>query len=533
MILTENLVRQILLLKDSGRSLRKIAHKTGLSKSHVQRLIDDAKAANISSATIATMTDEAVREVFIPSRRGVLNFVEPDWEFIYCEHSRPHRSVTLRVLWEDYVRDVESKGSGKALSYSSFCRAYDEFTKGLPPKLEELSMTFHWEPGEIAMIDYSGDGLYYQTPAGKQVKVEIFVGVLASSGYVFCTATPDQKRESWLDSIANMLKFFGGVPECILLDNSTSLVKRADWVEPQFCDEFKSQARFFGFYPDATRPGKPRDKGLVENAVKQVQNYILNPLLSNQFHSLKEINECIAERLELLNDRKMSERFDSRKQRFLEEQAFLRGLPLTPYEPNLIEKTLKVRPDYRIRFENRRFSVPSEYAGQFVLVHIFPQSGQLDCFDISTGERIAHHNYGKNSTAKDFMDTTHMPAAHKVMIRTKENLIEMLSLNGPETKKFSETVAKQNNSRVARRKLTQLESISRVIGSTLMEKICRELNSRPEPNYEKFCQEVDAIRSPTPTETQEISIGKGVKLRVPKQKKNVRGAEYYRKEAAE
>ena len=115
------------------------------------------------------------------------------------------------------------------------------------------------------MIDYSGDPLYYTDPNGKQRKAEIFVGVMPYSNFIFCTATSDQTRQSWLLGCKAMLEYFGAVPEYIFLDNSTSLVTRADLYEPQYCAEFKGFAGYYGFSPPAVRPGKPRDKAAVED----------------------------------------------------------------------------------------------------------------------------------------------------------------------------------------------------------------------------------------------------------------------------
>lgn len=59
-----------------------------------------------------------------------------------------------------------------------------------------VSMSFQWTLGDVAMIDYSGDPLYFVEPSGKRHKAEIFVGVMPYSNYIFCVATLDQTRRS-------------------------------------------------------------------------------------------------------------------------------------------------------------------------------------------------------------------------------------------------------------------------------------------------------------------------------------------------
>ena len=58
------------------------------------------------------------------------------------------------------------------------------------------------------MIDYSGDGLLGHDTKGKAFKGQVFVGVLGHSGYIFAWVTSAQTREDWLQSIAEMFKFF-------------------------------------------------------------------------------------------------------------------------------------------------------------------------------------------------------------------------------------------------------------------------------------------------------------------------------------
>ena len=269
-----------------------------------------------------------------------MSYVEPDWELVYLHHERPRNPLQLRVCWERYCQCAQSQG--KVMSYPTFYRAYASYKAKLPASMREVRMAFQWEPGKVAMIDYSGDPMYYTDHDGRRHKAEILVGVLPFSNFIFCLATKDQTRQSWLLGCKQMLEYFVTVPEYVFLDNSTSLVTQADLYAPQYCADFKGFAGYYGFTPMAVRPGKPRDKAAVEGAVGIVQRRITNLLSTMQFLSLEDVNNNIAPLLEQLNDRPLSKKSGTRRELIEQEKPVMQSLPVISYELGLIEKTLKV-----------------------------------------------------------------------------------------------------------------------------------------------------------------------------------------------
>ena len=248
-------IRDVLCGHAQGLSLKKIQEVTGVPKTSVKRIIDQAHTTELSIEALLHQPDEAIIELMMPSRRARMNYVEPDWESVYLNYERPRKPLGLQVCWEQYRKHAEPLG--RVMSYSTFCRAYNEYKRDLPASMKDVSMAFEWTPGQVAMIDYSGDPLHYTTSDGKRHKAEIFVAVMPYSNLTFCLATQDQTRQSWLKACKEMLEFFGAVPEYVLLDNSTSLVTKADLFEPQFCADFKGMAAYYDFAPMAARPGKP------------------------------------------------------------------------------------------------------------------------------------------------------------------------------------------------------------------------------------------------------------------------------------
>jgi transposase len=81
------------------------------------------------------------------------------------------------------------------------------------------------------------------------------------------------------------------------------------------------------------RAYKPKDKALVEGAVKIAYRCIYSVLDNKVFHILEELNEAIREIVELHNNAKMTGRPFSRRVLFEDvERSVLHPLPELPYE---------------------------------------------------------------------------------------------------------------------------------------------------------------------------------------------------------
>ncbi len=510
-----------------GYSLGDIQKKTGIPKSTAKRILDRAKEARINLSEVSTLSHKAIESIFLPKRRSRLLYEEPDWETIYIKHEKPRRSINLRVLWEEYCKRVIAPQ--RAMGYSTFCKAYEAYKSNLPAPLRDVSLSFQWEPGEVAMIDYSGNPLHYKAPDGRLCSAQIFVGVLAYSNLIFCMATADQTRNSWITACIKMLEYFSAVPSYVFLDNSTSLVLKADIYDPKVCDEFRALAAYYGFTPFPVRPGKPKDKAMVEGAVRICQERITNPLSDAQFLSLEDVNAAIAKRLEEVNQRPVHEKLGTRRELQKEELTVMQPLPTEAFEPSMIEKKLKVRKDYQIRLNNRRFSVPYEYAGKEVKIRLWPQKGLLICYDIKSGKEITRHNYDETGKIQNTL-IEHMPANHIAVMRSKDNLLDSIRTISPRLWELGRRITQNQSLRVARRILSGILANANSLGSETSEEIANAVLERPEPTFEAFRQEVDKRFG---LQQQETKIGRGVSMITHLSKRNLRGSSYYAKRLKE
>ena len=71
-------------------------------------------------------------------------------------------------------------------------------------------------------------------------------------------------------------------------------------------------AEFYDMAVFPARARRPKDKALVENAVKLMYRSVYTDIEGQVFHDLESLNEAIRKSLDEFNDRKMSGRKESR-----------------------------------------------------------------------------------------------------------------------------------------------------------------------------------------------------------------------------
>ena len=294
-------------------------------------------------------------------------------------------------------------------------------------------MHLEYDAGDMIMIDFAGKKLHYiDITTGERIECQVFIAILPFSGRIFSYAVHSQKTEDFTDCINSMLKFYGGVPTTILCDNMRTAVKRADRYEPQFTDICQQLSEHYATTFSATRPYSPRDKAMVERAVNIVYNHIYGPLRKQDFTSLRDLNNAIAEQLALLNDKPYKNTGFSRNYFFEKQERSL--LKLLPSEPFRSKKTvqLTVQRNYHIQLseDHRYYSVPYQHVGK--KVRVFYDARVVEVY--LDRERIALHIRKNHNKAYTTL-SEHMPPHHQRMqtIRgwNREDLLAQASRIGP------------------------------------------------------------------------------------------------------
>lgn len=226
----------------------------------------------------------------------------------------------------------------------------------------------------------------------------------------YVEAVASQEKYNFIRACENALWYYGGVPRAIVPDCLKSAVTKGDKYEPDLNPSYQDFALHYGTTILPARPHHPKDKALVENAVRIVYSRIFASLRNMTFYSIQELNCAIFKELDSYNNRPMQKTKMSRFTLFNDiEKSELKSLPLSLYEIKHFA-SLKVQFNYHIYLSKDKhyYSVPYRFTGKQVEVVYSDTAVEIYHGNI----RIAWHrrDFTVNgySTLKE-----HMPQEHQ------------------------------------------------------------------------------------------------------------------------
>jgi transposase len=358
-------IKQMLQLHLQGASNRKIASQLEMNKETVNRYMKRAESDSISLSELLRLDDPILEH-----RMTGGNLAYPDERFEcfkqllpYLEKEMCRKHVTLKLLWEEYIRDHTG-----GYSLTQFRFHYNQNTKA-----QTSSTVLHdmYVGGEKIFIDFAGDTMeYIDLETGEIIHVQMFVACLPASDYGYAIGVPSQKSEDFVYAIASCFKALGGVPKIIVPDNLKSAVTKTDPYEPGINQILEDMANHYNCVVIPARPARPKDKSLVEDHVKLVYRRVYAELRNEKFYSLEEINKAVSGKMQIHNRKRMQQHPYSREEHFLAiEKPALRQLPETDFEVRCYT-TLKVGVNGCIYLgrDKHYYSVPYAHIGQDVKV---------------------------------------------------------------------------------------------------------------------------------------------------------------------
>jgi transposase len=205
------------------------------------------------------------------------------------------------------------------------------------------------------------------------------------------------------------LHYYGGVPAAIVPDNLKSAVNKSNKYEAEVNETFADFAQHYSTYVLPARAYRPRDKALVENAVRIIYTRIYTKVHSQQYYTLEELNADILIALEAHNNRMLNGRNYSRKDQFEEvERAALNPLPQLRYElKKQLFVTVMKNGHVSLNIDKHNYSVPYRFIGKKIKLMYSRTTVQMfynyEC--IATHQRIkSPYSY---TTDKDHLASTH------------------------------------------------------------------------------------------------------------------------------
>jgi len=308
--------------------------------------------------------------------------------------------MNRRILWEAYRKEFPD-----GFQYTQFCFYYNQWKARVNP-----TMHLDHKAGDKLYVDFAGEKLSItDKESGEIIEVEVFVAILGASQLTYVEAVLSQQKEDFIAACEDALHYYGGVPSAIVPDNLKAAVTKSNRYEPTLNETFADFADHYATTILPARAYRPRDKSLVEGAVKIMYSRIYAPVRKAVYHTLAELNTAIKEALEVHNSQPLKGRNYSRRLQFEEvERETLSPLPALRYEfKKQHQATVMKNGHVCLGVDKHYYSVPYRFIGRKVKI-LYSRSSIEVYYHY---ERIAMHKRIKSpysyTTDKDHMATTH------------------------------------------------------------------------------------------------------------------------------
>lgn len=506
-------IRQILRLYADGRGSKFISSTTGIARNTVKKYLTQFASLGLSLQDIEKMSDGQLASIFLPvksveviPRVDQLAKMLPELVAMLRK-----RGITKSMVYQHYAKLCPD--GFKHSAFGERLNAYLGMTKP--------SMRVPHKVGDKLFIDFTGKKLQVvDKETGETIDVEVFVAILGCSQLTFVMAVESQKKEDFILACENALLFIGGVPEAIVPDNLKSAVTKASRYEAELNDSFAAFAEHYNTYIFPTRAYKPKDKALVEGAVKIIYSTIFSKIDEKVYGSLEELNKDILIHLEAHNNTPLTGCTYSRRQQFETlEKEVLRPLNKYRFDP-MTTKTATVCKTGFVTVDHRYYSVPYKFIGK--KVKVMYNRSKVEAYN--EHEIIAVHTreYGKE---KYIQQDEHLASWHRYPTEwNPEKFISEAALIDPSVEAYIKKVlARKEYPEKNYRACQGILNYKNLVGDTRLINACKRADSFNLYHYgiiERILKsKADSIPLEDEKEAQSTSI-------MP-QHENIRGGGYY------
>lgn len=428
-----------------------------------------------------------------------------DWDLVLREVLEGH---PFKFIWDERFKNE--------VGYKAFL---DQFHRKFPQYKMETVTHRYFAPGERCEVDYAGDTIgWIDLSTGQFFEAQIFIGILGFSQKIYAEATSDQKSRNFVESHTRMFQAFNGVPQLTVPDCLKQGVSRTHLYDPNINKSYHAMAVDFGTAISPARPGKPKDKSLVEGAVNIVMR-MYRWIFRNAPHafSLKEINQRLLQVSEIINTKKHTRLKVSRNESWItNEHPKLKPLPAGDYEYATF-KTATVHDDCYITVEDSYYSCPKQYRREKVSVKITEEKIEI-YFDL---DRVALHARNKNKYSERVTDLSHLPdnvrAYHE---STPQNILSQAKFLSPDLHGLINELFEENTLWHMRRAMgfvrksrSEIEKIGAVKARENIKKVIEKMKMFNRIRVAYFEEQLSQLRSVQPTTSSKIERGSNPNLR--------------------
>lgn len=386
-------LRQVIRLYNQGKGTKAIAGLLFISRNTIKKYLHIFLSSGLSYESFSAMSD-----------------LELSQQFLVASHpEKSQRQIDLEAMLPGLCRELKRKGVTKEMLYREYIEKHPEgygisrFSGFIRLYIAQHRPVMHIEhkAGDKMYIDFTGQKLQLDNADGTYTETEVFVAILGCSQLTYVEAVESQKKEDLIRACENALIYFEGVPLVVVPDNLRAAVTKGSKYEAILNESFACFAEHYSMTVLPARAYKPRDKSLVEGAVKLIYKTIFTKLDKRIFYDLPSLNAAIRVALEIHNNTPMYKREYSRRQQFEEiERDVLQNLNPIRYEiKEQAQFTVRKNGYICLGVDTHYYSVPYKYIGKTVKVLYTSQSVEV----YYRHELIAQHTRNR----RKYQYTTH------------------------------------------------------------------------------------------------------------------------------
>jgi transposase len=448
----------VITLLSSGVKQREISRKIGIDRKTIRRIAREMAANSKSPTGEGVATGSAPARVqnpppWPPGRAesevaASLGKLPETTARSACERHRDFIELQIGLgrnavaIYQDLVDE-----HGFTNAYNSVKRFVGKSKWREPERFDRLDFL----PGEEAQVDY-GQGAPTVCPrTGKLKKPRLFVMTLRFSRKSFRKVVWKSSQEIWSRLHEEAFRYFGGVPQYIVLDNLKEGVITPDLYEPLLNPVYAAMLAHYGTCADPARVVDPNRKGTVESAIQHTQSTALK---GRTFESIEAQNEFLMRWEETW----ASKRIHGRTKRqvaamYEEEKPFLKTLPAFGFR-YFKEESRTVHDDGLIQVGQSYYAALPARIGSRVIIRIYEI--EIEIFELPTMKLLRRHTIHarRGSVVMEESDRLFNPS------RETDRLLRQAHAIGPWTAKLCTEIFRRQG-RPGQRKIYAVVNLAR------------------------------------------------------------------------
>lgn len=360
----EELELQVVVHRQKGWSIHKLANAAGISRPTVRKILRKHKVARDQGHSLVvakTTTPRATKlDTYVKDMQKLLTDF-PD------------------ILGKRMFEELQAKGYDGGIT-----QLRDRLRAIRPRPARRPHVRFETEAGKQGQMDWSP----FTVPlvGGGTLDVLCFSYILAHSRRHFIDFTPRRDFFTLIRRHVDAFNHFGGVPETCLYDGEKTVILRWEARQAIFNPKFLVFITHYRCRPIGCGPRRPQTKGKVEEPFKYVLSSLLN---ARKFRDLEDLREgarwWMANRSDL---HKHDTTGRPPLELFLErEQAALQPLPRHDYDTAEVHFCVGDGAGF-VELETNFYSVPYHHIGDILTVKASEKAVVIYSPDLHT---IAEH----------------------------------------------------------------------------------------------------------------------------------------------